>query len=107
MKVLPVAMAMGCIHSGTMMGKLNGVIPAHTPRGWRKLCTSTSRETWSEKLPFNASAMPQAYSTTSRPRTISPRASSTTLPCSLEMIRASSSSWRTSNSRKANITRIR
>lgn len=43
-KVLPVAMAMGCIHSGTMAGKLNGVIPAHTPSGSRKDSTSTPRE---------------------------------------------------------------
>src|SRR5689334_9185190 len=33
--VLPMAMAMGCIHIGTMIGKLNGVIPAQTPSGWR------------------------------------------------------------------------
>ena len=32
-KVLPVAMAMGNIHSGIMAGKLKGVMPAHTPRG--------------------------------------------------------------------------
>jgi hypothetical protein len=47
-KVLPVAMAIGCIQHGTMIGKLNGVIPAQTPKGWRKECTSTSVETWSE-----------------------------------------------------------
>ena len=34
-KVLPQAMAMGNIHMGTMAGKLNGVIPAATPSGWR------------------------------------------------------------------------
>jgi hypothetical protein len=28
-------MAMGCIHIGTMIGKLNGVMPAQTPSGWR------------------------------------------------------------------------
>ena len=43
--VLPVAIAIGCIHSGTMIGKLNGVIPTHTPSGWRKECRSTSVET--------------------------------------------------------------
>ncbi len=32
-KVLPVAMAMGNIQSGIMAGKLNGVMPAHTPSG--------------------------------------------------------------------------
>ena len=34
-KVLPQASATGNIHSGTMTGKLNGVMPAHTPIGWR------------------------------------------------------------------------
>ena len=34
-KVLPQAMAIGNIHIGTMAGKLNGVMPAHTPSGWR------------------------------------------------------------------------
>src|SRR5918993_5077810 len=33
-KALPQAMAIGCIHIGTMIGKLNGVIPAATPTGW-------------------------------------------------------------------------
>ncbi len=33
--VLPHAMALASIHSGTMAGKLNGVIPATTPSGWR------------------------------------------------------------------------
>ena len=33
--VLPQAMALANIHIGTMAGKLNGVIPATTPRGWR------------------------------------------------------------------------
>nr|BFE87498.1 hypothetical protein GCM10020093_100990 [Planobispora longispora] len=32
---LPQATAMGNIHIGTMAGKLNGVIPATTPSGWR------------------------------------------------------------------------
>ena len=30
-KVLPQAIAIGNIHSGTIAGKLNGVMPAHTP----------------------------------------------------------------------------
>ena len=33
--VLPHASATGNIHSGTITGKLNGVMPAHTPSGWR------------------------------------------------------------------------
>ena len=35
MKVLPQAIASGYIHIGTMAGKLNGVMPATTPSGWR------------------------------------------------------------------------
>ena len=35
MKVFPQAMASGYIHIGTMAGKLNGVMPATTPSGWR------------------------------------------------------------------------
>ena len=34
-KVLPTATAMPNIHIGIMAGKLNGVIPAATPSGWR------------------------------------------------------------------------
>src|SRR5574343_1164342 len=33
-KVLPQATAMGHIQHGTITGKLNGVMPAHTPRAW-------------------------------------------------------------------------
>ena len=33
MKPLPATRAWGSIHSGTMMGKLNGVMPATTPMG--------------------------------------------------------------------------
>ena len=48
MKALPVAIAIGAIHSGTMTGKLNGVMPATTPSGSRKEKTSMPVETWSE-----------------------------------------------------------
>src|SRR6266542_4175474 len=48
MKVLPQAIAIGCIHIGTIAGKLNGVMPAQTPSGWRKEYASTPLETWSE-----------------------------------------------------------
>ncbi len=37
MNVLPQTSANGNIHSGTIAGKLNGVIPATTPSGWRRL----------------------------------------------------------------------
>ena len=43
-KVLPQAMALGNIHIGTIAGKLNGVMPATTPRGWRMEYTSTPLE---------------------------------------------------------------
>src|SRR5262245_36185910 len=33
--VLPHAIATGYIHNGTIAGKLNGVMPAHTPSGCR------------------------------------------------------------------------
>ena len=33
--MLPHASATGNIHSGTIAGKLNGVMPATTPSGWR------------------------------------------------------------------------
>lgn len=51
--------------------------------------------------------MPQANSTTSRPRDTSPAASETTLPCSEEMSRASSSRCRATSSRNANSTFVR
>ena len=35
MKALPQAMAGAAFHSGIMAGKLNGVIPAAMPSGWR------------------------------------------------------------------------
>ena len=38
--MLPQATALGIIHSGTMAGKLNGVMPATTPSGWRTVYTS-------------------------------------------------------------------
>src|ERR1700741_3009826 len=34
--VLPHAIATGNIQHGTIIGKLNGVIPATTPSGWRR-----------------------------------------------------------------------
>ena len=44
---LPVAMAIGAIHSGTIAGKLNGVMPATTPSGSRNENTSTPVAAWS------------------------------------------------------------
>ncbi len=39
--VLPQARALANIHIGTIAGKLNGVMPATTPSGWRIEYTST------------------------------------------------------------------
>ena len=39
--VLPHASALANIHIGTIAGKLNGVMPATTPSGWRIEYTST------------------------------------------------------------------
>src|SRR6185312_297077 len=43
---LPQAIATGNIHIGTIAGKLNGVMPAHTPTGWRSDQVSTSVPTF-------------------------------------------------------------
>lgn len=96
MTTLPVASALAVIHRGTMIGKLNGVMAATTPSDSRKECTSTPSATCEEKPPFKCSVTPQAYSTFSRPRAISPLASAMVLPCSDVISAASSSVWVTS-----------
>ena len=85
---LPQAIAMGVNHIGTMAGKLNGVITAHTPTGCRIEVTSIRVDTFSENPPLCRCGMPQANSTTSRPRATSPPASLRTLPCSEVISRA-------------------
>ena len=75
MKQLPQASATGNIHIGTMTGKLNGVIPATTPKGWRRLWLSTRVPTFSVMSPLSRCGAAVANSTTSVPRAISPRAS--------------------------------
>ena len=96
--VLPQAIAFAHIQIGTMAGKLNGVIPATTPSGWRIEYTSMPVETCSEKSPFSRFGMPVAYSTFSSPRWTSPTASDRTLPCwdvrtfAMSVLRASMSS---------------
>ena len=69
------------IQSGTIAGKLNGVMPATTPSGWRIEYTSIPVEACSVNPPFIRLGMPQANSTFSRPRCTSPIASESTLPC--------------------------
>ncbi|MCY1536809.1 hypothetical protein D9M68_722800 [compost metagenome] len=82
MKQLPQAMASGYIHSGTMAGKLNGVMPATTPSGWKSLQASMFGPTLRLYSPLRISGAAQAYSTFSMPRLSSPAASSRVLPCS-------------------------
>src|SRR3954451_17161508 len=48
MKQLPQASATGNIHIGTITGKLNGVMPATTPSGWRSEWLSTRVPTFSD-----------------------------------------------------------
>ena len=106
-KVLPHASAIGNIHIGTIAGKLNGVMPAQTPSGWRTDQLSMPRPTCSVNSPFSRCGMPQANSTTSMPRVISPWASENTLPCSSVMTRAIASPSRPSSSRNLNRMRAR
>ncbi len=80
--MFPQTMAMGYIHMGTMAGKLKGVIPAHTPTGWRMVSQSIPLATCSRESPMSRVGAPQANSTTSIPRRTDPRASSRVLPCS-------------------------
>ena len=101
---LPHAMAFGTIHSGTMHGKLNGVMHPTTPIGWRSDRTSTPPDTCGEKSPFRSSGTPHANSMHSRARCTSPAASASVLPCCAVMTAARSCSRRTTASRTANST---
>ena len=95
----------GTSTSAPCTGKLNGVMPATTPSGWRKVQLSMPVETWSVKSPFSSCGMPQANSTMSMPRVTSPCASVKTLPCSAVIIAASVS--RCSFSRSRNLSDAR
>ena len=48
--VLPQAIATGNIQSGTIDGKLNGVMPTQTPTGWRLVSQSTLGAMFSQRL---------------------------------------------------------
>ena len=93
-KALPHARALANIHTGTMTGKLNGVIPATTPRGWRMEYTSTPVDACSLYSPLRRWGTPQANSMFSRARATSPRASAVTLPCSEVRWRPAPCGWR-------------
>ena len=80
--VLPQASALANIHIGTIAGKLNGVMPATTPSGWRIEYTSMPLAACSEYSPLISCGMPHANSMFSSPRATSPSASVSTLPCS-------------------------
>ena len=99
-KVLPQAMATGNIHSGTIAGKLNGVMPAHTPTGCSSEWQSTPRPTSSACSPFSRCGTPLANSITSMPRCTEPAASASVLPCSSEASFESSSRCCSISSRK-------
>src|SRR6478735_7788343 len=104
---LPAAIAVVTIHSGTIAGKLNGVMHATTPSGCRTWCTSTPPATCSEYSPLRWCMRPVQNSTFSRPRATSPIASDTVLPCSDVMTRPSSSARKEMISRSRNITALR
>ena len=72
--MLPQVIAIGNIQSGTIAGKLNGVMPTQTPTGWRMVSQSTLVAMFSRCWPMIRLGMPQANSTTSMPRwTLAPR----------------------------------
>jgi hypothetical protein len=85
-KVLPHANATGNIH-GTIAGKLNGVMPATTPSGWRIEYVSTPVPTSRCIRPSEGANAGGEFDL--EPRWTSPFASDSTFPCSLVMIAAS------------------
>src|SRR5207248_3645410 len=106
-KLPPQASATEHIQSGTIAGKLNGVIPTQTPRGWRIVSQSIPRATFSIVSPPSKEGTPQANSTISIPLRTSPRDSIRVLPCSRVLQRAISSNFSSSSILKRNSTRAR
>ena len=100
MNAFPQARAFAVIHSGTMTGKLNGVMPATTPTGCSTVWTSTPLETSELCVPLSICDTPQAEIHALEPRATSPAASASTLPCSWLTTPASSSRWVTISSRR-------
>ena len=107
MKAFPQASAFAIIHSGTIAGKLNGVMPATTPSGCWMEYTSTPVLAPSEYPPLSRLGIPHAKSTFSMPRAISPSASACTFPCSRVRMRARSSRPASSSARKRNMISAR
>ena len=89
--VLPQAIANGRNQNGTIAGKLNGTIAAHTPTGWRIVSASMLRETSSSTRPCIVVGIAHAASTISIMRATSARASTSVLPISVVTERARSS----------------
>ena len=107
MNVLPHAMANGRNHMGTMAGKLNGTIAAHTPTGWRYVSQSIAVATFSRLRPCIVVGIAVAASTISTMRDTSARASGNVLPISVVTRLASSSARALSASRRPNSQRAR
>ena len=104
---LPEESAGPSFHSGIMAGKLNGVIAATTPSGWRIEYMSMPGPAPSMNSPFSSCGAPIEYSITSSPRWMSPLASGKVLPCSDDSTSAILSMSRFSRSTIFIITRAR
>ena len=89
-KQLPAVMAMGIIQSGTITGKLNGVIPATTPIGSYNDSQLTPFDT-ANTSPLRTFVKEVANSITSIPRSMLPFASGKVLPFSRATSSANSS----------------
>ena len=107
MKELPHTIAGANIHIGIMAGKLNGVMPAVTPKGCFIEYISIPGPALSVNSPFNICGAPMQYSTTSKPRCTSPFASGNVLPCSRDKASANLSMSLFKRSTNFIITRAR
>ena len=65
--VFPKVIAKGIIHKGIIAGKLNGAIPAQTPKGNLYEWVSIPRAALKRVSPIDKDAIAQPCSTTSRP----------------------------------------
>ena len=83
-----------------MAGKLNGVMPTHTPMGWRMVLQSISRATSFSESPIIRLGMPQATSTIWMARRTSILASSAVLPFSRVRMAATSAACSSSSALK-------
>ena len=104
---LPAARAGPIFHIGIIAGKLNGVIPATTPNGWRKEYISMPGPAESVNSPLRRCGAPIQNSMTSRPRWTSPFASGMVFPCSALRASASLSISRFNKSTNFIMTRAR